>query len=231
MRVTAVVPAYNAEHTVGGVVRSLSELWPPEMPKPHVIVVDDGSRDGTTEQARSAGAFLVSHDSNRGKGAALLTGLRIARDLGFDCIVSLDADGQHPPDEAVRMARLACDAKAIVLGIRDLRAAGAPRRNRLSNGISNLFLSVFTGRILVDTQCGLRRYPVVETLSLGPRDPGYAFEAEVLLLASRAGVPIIQTPVRVLYDLPIRTSHFRVVRDPARIVARVLRTWAFRSGP
>ncbi len=78
---------------------------------------------------------------------------------------------------------------------------------------------------LQDTQCGLRRYPVARTLELDGRSRGYAFEAEIVLLASRAGMEIVQTPVRVRYDGP-RTTHFHAIRDPARIIARVLWTLA-----
>jgi hypothetical protein len=120
------------------------------------------------------------------------------------------------------LADFPCDPRALVLGVRDLSGAGAPRANQISNRISNFFLSVFTGRVLADTQCGLRRYPVRETLSLDPRDPRYGFEAEVVLLAVRAGLPVVEVPVRVVY--PSSGTHFKVVRDPARIVARVLYT-------
>jgi hypothetical protein len=141
-------------------------------------------------------------------------------------VVTLDADGQHPPDEAARLALLRVDDRALVLGVRDLAAEGAPRANRCSNAISNFFLSAFTARWLADTQCGLRRYPVHATLALDGRANGYAYEAEVLLLAARAGLSIVQVPVRALYGGAEQASHFNPVRDPARIVARVLLTLA-----
>ena len=103
---------------------------------------------------------------------------------------------------------------------------GAPKNSQFSNSISNFFLSRFAGMRLADTQCGLRRYPLPQTLSLRPASPGYAFEAEVILRAARAGWVIEQVPVRVIYP-PVnqRVSHFHVVRDPTRIVFRVLKTW------
>ncbi|HQP37740.1 MAG TPA: glycosyltransferase family 2 protein [Polyangiaceae bacterium] len=223
MRTAAVIPAYQSQETIAHVVRSLLSRWPHDPEAKPVIVIDDGSTDGTAKRAESAGAFVVSHARNRGKGAALRTGLRVARDLGWDAIVSVDADGQHPADEAWRLAEFPCDARAVVLGVRNLQSAGAPRANQISNRISNFFLSVFTGRVLADTQCGLRRYPVREAMALDPRDDGYGFEAEVILLALKAGLPVVEVPVRVLYG-PDRTSHFHVVKDPARIVARVLIT-------
>jgi len=121
---------------------------------------------------------------------------------------------------------------ALVLGVRDLVAAGAPRVNRFSNGFSNFFLELFSGRHLADTQCGLRRYPVAATLALGVRADGYAFEAEVILRAARAGWAIVQLPVRVVYPPEHeRITHFHPVRDPTRIVLRVLHTVATAPGP
>lgn len=228
MRVVAVVPAYFARRTVGDVVSELVREWPETAGPPQVIVVDDGSRDGTADAARSAGAYVVRHPRNRGKGAALRTGFERALGLGAELAVSVDADGQHPAAEAVRLATHRAPSDALVLGVRDLIAAGAPVANQRSNAISNFFLSRFTGLALADTQCGLRRYPLARTLALGSRSDGYAFEAEVVLRAARAGWLIVQEPVRVLYPAD-RSTHFHSVRDPARIVLRVVATLLTRS--
>ncbi len=224
MRTAAIIPAFDAERTVSEVVRSVARIWPQADGPP--LVIDDGSHDDTARRAREAGAEVLSHRRNLGKGAALRTGLRAARDRGFACAVTIDADGQHPAEEALRLAQMDVDPRALVLGIRDLAAAGAPRANQASNRISNFWLSLFARRRLHDTQCGLRRYPVAEILALDPRDDGYAFEAEVVLLALRAGLLLEQVPIRVVYDRDDRTTHFHVVKDPARIIVRVFRTLA-----
>ncbi len=228
MRVAAVVPAYQAEASVADVVRSLRELWRGLGERDGgVIVVDDGSTDATAERARDAGADVILHGSNRGKGAALQSGLARARELGALAAVSVDADGQHPASQALLLAEADFPREALVLGVRDMAAAGAPRANRFSNRFSNLFLSWFSGRRLTDTQCGLRRYPLPETLELGLRSTGYEFESEVILHTARQGWTIAELPVQVIYPAEEdRVSHFRVVRDPARIVARVLWTVA-----
>jgi glycosyltransferase involved in cell wall biosynthesis len=230
MRAVAIVPAYEAERTVTAVVRELADRWPQNGIAERVIVIDDGSTDRTAERARDAGAWVVRHPRNRGKGAALKSGLAHARALGAEVAVSVDADGQHPPEEAVRLLFEPAPQDALVLGVRDLVGAGAPRANRFSNGFSNAFLSGFTGRNLHDTQCGLRRYPVRGTLELDVRADGYAFEAEVVMRAARARWAIAQVPIRVLYPHD-RSSHFHVVKDPARIVFRVLATFATARGP
>ncbi len=220
MPVLAIVPAYQAERTVAAVVRGLlRELGEGAL----VIVVDDGSTDRTAEEAKAAGAVVVEHAGNRGKGAALRSGFERALELGADAAVTVDADGQHPPEEAARVAHDPAPRSALVLGVRDLARDGAPKANRFSNAFSNRFLSWFGGRKLADTQCGLRRYPLPEVLSLGARSPGYAFEAETVLRAARRGWELVEVPVRVIYPPAAeRVSHFHAARDPARIVYRVL---------
>jgi glycosyltransferase involved in cell wall biosynthesis len=222
MRGCAIIPALDAEKSVADVVRALVERWPE---RDAVFVVDDGSQDRTGAVARRAGAQVLVHPRNLGKGAALRTAMAAAFEAGFDLAVTVDADGQHPPDEALRLLSLPESPDALVLGVRDLVAAGAPRANRISNGISNFFLSCFAGRRFSDTQCGLRRYPLARTLGLLGEDPGYAFEAEIILRAVAGGVRIVEAPIRVLYpEARDRVTHFDSVRDPARIVSRVVRT-------
>lgn len=170
---------------------------------------------------------MLQHANNRGKGAALRTGFTKALEIGADAVVSVDADGQHLPGDAIRLALHPASAETLILGVRDLVEDGAPRMNRFSNGISNFFLSRFTRLSLNDTQCGLRRYPLRTTMALGCVDDGYAFEAECVLRAARARVPIVEVPVRVYYPPEhLRVTHFHSVKDPARIVYRVVSTLA-----
>jgi glycosyltransferase involved in cell wall biosynthesis len=228
VRSCAIIPAYDAERTVGAVVREVLALWPE---RGAVFVVDDGSRDRTADVARAAGARVLVHATNRGKGAALRTGMSAAAASGFDAAVTIDADGQHPAEEGRRLVDVEPDVEALVLGVRDLARAGAPRANQLSNRISNFFLSVFSRRSLADTQCGLRRYPLSRALGLDGRDDGYAFEAEIILRAIASGVRIVEVPVRVVYPpAGERVTHFDSVRDPYRIVVRVVRTLARTRG-
>jgi glycosyltransferase involved in cell wall biosynthesis len=228
MRACAIIPAFQAERTVGAVVRDLFDVWPESSA---IFVVDDGSLDGTAAAARAAGARVIVHPGNQGKGAALRTGLRHALEAGFEVAVSVDADAQHPADEAARLLSVDPDPEALVLGVRDLLRDGAPRASQISNRISNFFLSLFARRLLLDTQCGLRRYPIARTLGLAGKDDGYAFEAEIILRAVAAGVRLVEEPVRVYYPPPSeRISHFHNVRDPARIIARVLKTLAITRG-
>lgn len=214
-----IVPAYQAEKKLAGVIDDLRAELPALAGE--ILVVDDGSTDGTAAVAASLGCQLVSHGKNRGKGAALVTGLATALARGHEVALTVDADGQHPAAEARRVLLASDDPAAFVLGERALATAGAPRKNQMSNGISNFFISHFAGRPLRDTQCGLRRYPIKKTLELAPRGEGYDFEAEVLLRAIWAGVEIVEQPIHVLYPED-RVTHFHVVRDPWRIVRTVV---------
>jgi hypothetical protein len=219
--IAAIIPAFDAAATIRAVVEETVRVF---AGVGTVYVIDDGSRDGTGEIAMAAGAIVVTHSQNRGKGAALRTGFQRAYADGHAAVVTLDADGQHPPADARRLAA-APNLDALVLGTRDLKGAGAPRPNRISNAISNGFLSLFSRKLLADTQCGLRRYPLPRALEIGGRDDGYAFEAEVILLAIAAKVPIVQVPITALYPAD-RTTHFDSVRDPMRVIRRVVTTLA-----
>jgi len=215
-----IVPALDAAATVGAVVDDLRATL--ALP---IIVVDDGSVDATAAVARAHGAIVVRHAHNRGKGAAIRAGLREAHERGNRVAVTVDADGQHPGASALDVLEGSDDPRALVLGVRDLLRDGAPATNRFGNGVSNYFLSLFAQRPLRDTQCGLRRYPVVETLELSARARGFAFEGEIVLRALAAGLPVVEVPVSVVYDVAVRQgSHFRRLLDPTRIVATVVRT-------
>lgn len=218
------IPAYNAERTLGAVIDELRRV----LPENEIIVVDDGSTDATRDIARGKPCSLVSIDKNRGKGAALKEGFRYALSQEFDVALTVDADGQHPALSAKRLLEASSDPAALVLAVRDLERMGAPKKNRFSNGISNYFVSLFVGAKLNDTQCGLRRYPIARTLELAGESDGYAFEAEVLMRAVAAGVPICECTTDVLYPVD-RTTHFDNVKDPMRMIVTVLRTaWKMR---
>lgn len=215
-----IVPALDAAATVGRVIDDLHASLGLT-----VIVVDDGSGDATGEVARERSAVVLRQPTNRGKGAAIRAGLREAQRRGHIMALTVDADGQHPAASARIVLEASADPRALVLGVRDLFRDGAPPSNRFGNGVSNFFLSLFAHRPLLDTQCGLRRYPVEETLALKARADGYAFEGEVVLRSLAAGLPLVEVPIAVMYPPHgQQLSHFRRVLDPTRIVATVVRT-------
>ena len=225
MRPAIVIPAFNAADTVEHVVRGLRAEVGEDVP---IWVVDDGSTDATSALAEKAGARVLHHATNRGKGAAIRTGLRAALENGCDVAVTVDADGQHPTEHAARLLDPSDPASALVLGTRDLARAGAPRGNLIGNRASNFFVSLCTWRRFHDTQCGLRRYPIEKTLAVRTKDQRFGFEAEIIFALLRAGIPIVEAPVVVLYPPKNKhTTHYRAFKDTVHIVLRITVTVFF----
>jgi glycosyltransferase involved in cell wall biosynthesis len=220
----ALIPAYDAAASLAPVVAGARAVVGT------VLVVDDGSRDDTAAVAARAGAEVLRHERNRGKGAALLTGLRALAARGVERAVTLDADGQHLPEEIPRLLAAAeATPGAIVVGVRQKAGFAIRRAARFGNWVADGLLRVIAGAPLPDTQSGFRVYPVATTLALGARGARFDFETEVLLRAARRGVPIVGVPVRVHYPPPAeRVSHYRPWVDTLRVVATVLRVLADR---
>ena len=217
MKPCVIIPTYNNSGTLEQVVRgALAQGLP-------VLVVDDGSNDGTTEVidglGRVEGLAALSHGLNLGKGAALRTGFREAFRRGFTHAVSIDSDAQHLPEEIPRFleeGRLHPDA--LVLGNRDFESAQVGRGSRFGRSFSNLWTFIETGQWLPDTQTGFRLYPLDSITSLHLEKNGYDLEVEVLVKAIWTGVPIRSVPVSVVYfEADRRVSHFRPGLDFLRI--------------
>jgi glycosyltransferase involved in cell wall biosynthesis len=219
------IPALNCEGTIAAVVADARKQ------ADTVLVVDDGSVDDTAEQSRCAGADVVSHPVNLGKGAALLTGMRVLSQKGFSHAVSMDGDGQHLAGEIPLLMEASCHCpEALVVGSRRVESQQVAGINLFGNRFADGCIAIACGQSIKDTQSGFRVYPLAQALSLGVRSGRFAFETEVLVRASRAGLPIISVPVQVYYPPPeVRPSHYRRVRDTVRIVlvllGLLLRVW------
>ncbi|WP_428939664.1 DUF2062 domain-containing protein [Fontivita pretiosa] len=237
-RPVVVAPTYDNIRSLPQVLEQLDRLGL------DVIVVNDGSRDGTDkalaawqDQATTTRRFVITHPTNRGKAAALKSGFHQAVAMGYTHAVTIDTDGQHDPRDVPRL--LAASRRrpdSLVLGVRDIRADGYPRLNRLGRRISNLLVCWQSGSRIQDSQCGLRVYPLSLIGQLKLRWGRYGLETEVLARAAWAGVPIRQVPVRCLYRLPLgRVTHFRPCRDScaaaamhAMLLGRSLLPWPAR---
>lgn len=216
--VAAVIPALNCAGTIGDVVRGALRFVET------VLVVSDGSTDATAERAAEAGALVLRHATNLGKGAALDFGLRNLAEHGFRLAVSMDGDGQHLHDQLpLLLAESRLDPTAIVIGARVIEPGMATAPRLFGNRFANRWVEIACGLNLPDTQSGLRLYPVKETLALGVRARHFAFETEVLIRAARAGIAIRSVPVRAYYPpASERRSHYRPVLDTVRIILVVL---------
>ena len=221
-RVAVLIPGYEVERTVAEVVEgSLSFVE-------KVLVVDDGSTDGTAGKAQAAGAEVLRHGRNLGKGAALQAGMRRLQDLGFTHVLTVDGDGQHLPAE-IPVLLEACDQRreAICIGKRrreeHQEIAGI---RQFGNEFANRWVSRAAGRELPDTQSGFRIYPLGPTLALRAKCQRYDFESEILILAARRGVEICSRDIRVFYPPPDQLiSHYAPWIDTIRII-RIVAPWA-----
>lgn len=211
MRVAVVIPAYQAAATIGEVVSQTLGV----LPDANLIVVDDGSADGTGEAGRGKGTTVVTHPRNRGKGAALRTGIARARADGAEVIVTIDADGQHPAAEIPRLVQpIAAGAADLVLGAR-ARNGAMPVSRRLTNWLSASVASRIGRQAIRDAQTGFRAFTRALAERVQPAGDRYEFEANFLLEALRAGYRVTSVEVPTIYGAP---SHFRYFGDTWRMV-------------
>lgn len=220
--VALVIPAYNEAQAIGDVIARALALGH------RVVVIDDGSTDATWAAVARHPVVALRHPANRGKAAALLTGIAHALTAGAERVVTLDADGQHRPEDVPRLLAVGeLVPAAIVIGSRRADGKRAPRARYWANRIADFWISWAAGQPIEDTQSGLRLYPAsaLRRLLGGiARSDGFAFESEILIEAGRAGIAIVPVPIAALYGGPTqRASHFRPLRDIPKIVVMVAR--------
>ena len=221
-RLAVVVPSYQAAATLPRVLERLAAVHPPA----DTWVIDDGSLDATGEVARRAGVHVERHAANRGKGAGLLTGFRAT--AAYDAVATLDADGQHKPEDLPRMVGALAGAD-LVVGAR-VRTKSMPPHRRFGNALSALYISWIAGTDLPDVQSGYRihRATVLRALGLQPgpgaasappsfRSTGYGFESEILIAAARLGFRLTNVPIEAVYEGA--KSHFVPMRELPRFGA------------
>jgi len=204
-----VIPCFNEGATIPALVSAVRRRLP------SVIVVDDGSTDATAEAARLAGATVASHARNLGKGAALRTGLSLAKKQGFAWAFTLDGDGQHAPEDIP--AFLGCagqTAALLIVGNRMHSAQAMPWLRRQANSWISRQLSRRAGRPLPDTQCGFRLIHLETWARLPLRREHFEVESETLMAFLAAECPVAFVPIQVIGRGP--GSHIRPVADSWR---------------
>lgn len=216
MNLYAVIPARDAAGTVGGVVQGLKRA----LPEISILVVDDGSVDATGPAARDAGASVVRHEVNQGKGAALQTGFDEALRRGADAVLALDADGQHDPAVARGLVAELQNAD-LVIGSREGDRTGMPWLRRATNDVTTWFVSRLAGQRVPDSQSGYRAIKASVLRAVRPESRRFEYESEFLIGAARAGFRIGQAPIPTLYNAP--GSHIHPVRDTVRFIRLVWR--------
>lgn len=206
--VAIVIPVYNHGETIADVINDAITLGFP------LFVVDDGSTDKTGQVLDQVSSTVVlRHEKNKGKGAALVTGMKKAAESA-QWAVTMDADGQHFPQDAKTMlSAIPCGNRPIVVGVREGMET-APWTSRFGRKFSNFWVWVSGGPMIADSQSGFRVYPLPEAIDLDVKSGGYQYEIEVLVKAARSGIPIFEAPIRVAYKTKVpRISHFHPFFD------------------
>lgn len=217
MEVAALIPAYREERYIADVVRRTKSAVG------FVLVVDDGSGDGTDEQALAAGAEVFLHDRNLGKGAAIKSGLRHLARSGFDYVMILDGDGQHRPEEIADFvaAAKADESVRLWLGNRMSDTRAMPLVRRLTNRFMSWLLSRVCGQHMPDSQCGFRLVHRSLVPLLDCESSAFDFESEMLIRVSRAGQRIGAVPITTVYRDEV--SSIRPARDAIRFFRMIWR--------
>lgn len=195
MKITAVIPAYNADQSVASVINGL---------KPYVnsiVVVDDGSADSTAVVAKDAGAVVLKHLVNRGYGAALITGTNYAFEEGAEVVIHFDADGQFSPADVPKvLSALKQNEASVVLGSRFLgQAINIPKSRKLILKLAIIFTWITTGLKLSDTHNGLRAVTREAWQLMNLKQDKMAFSSEVLQEIAEHKIPYREVPVTVTY--------------------------------
>jgi glycosyltransferase involved in cell wall biosynthesis len=210
-RIAVVIPAYQEAATIADV--ALRARRQADM----VIVVDDGSRDGTAEALAGIDVVAIRHAANLGKGASLADGIAQALDRGAEAVITLDADGQHEPEEIPRLVRAwQAAADDVIVGARLRHAERAPRLRKAANRLADFWIGWAAGQAIDDSQSGFRLYPaaLLRRVSVrSGRGRGFVYESELLIECSRAGASIRSVAIDSIYRADARASHFRPVAD------------------
>ena len=208
--VCVIIPGYNESKNISRVVGSVKGLGFP------VLVVDDGSTDDMSLQARKAGAEVVSYTPNQGKGVALRRGVEwFLTGSSLPAVIFMDSDGQHDPEDLPDFLKALDDPKSdLVIGNRMSDPRGMPFIRRLTNRFMSVILSLAAGQFVPDTQCGYRaaRRECLSRLQL--KTTRFEIESEMILEASRTGSKVASIPVRSVYEGG--TSHIHPIRDTVR---------------
>ena len=212
-RFAFVIPVYNHAGTVAEVIRRALALGFP------VFIVNDGSTDNTHHEIKDIpGIRIICHKKNMGKGAALMSGFSAAA-VEADWAITIDADGQHYPEDAQNLiAAIPQGVRSIVVGAREgMVGEHVPWTSRFGRKFSNFWVWMSGGPVLSDSQSGMRIYPLPEAIVLPTRARRFQFEVEILVQAKRKGLTVLETPVRVVYNPGgSRISHFRPFVDFVR---------------
>ena len=213
------IPAYNEATTIHDIVDRCLHY------ASNVMVIDDGSIDGTAEKLKQLSALVFSNTINLGKGATLLKGFQTAIEKNYRGVIALDADGQHNPDDLPHFLNIIEKfPDGLIIGARRTATHRAPKVRLWANKAADFFISCAARKRLYDTQSGYRYYPVsfLKHYVTGTQAPNrFAFEADILVAAVRAGLSVRYVDIASCYPEGARASHYHPSKDTWEITKAV----------
>ena len=208
-----VVPLYNHLKTLPTVINDIKKYFT------DILIVDDGSTDNSKEVLSGLNINYITHKKNQGKGQAVLTAVKYAKEKNFTHILTIDADGQHYAKDLYKLSKIAEQTvNSIVIGKRNFDTDNVPASSKFGRKFSSFWARVQTGKKIVDIQSGLRVYPLIIFDCLKFLDKRYSFEVEVIIKSVWAGFSVIEEDVDVkYYRAQDRVSHFNFITDNFRL--------------
>lgn len=224
-KVCAVIPAYNAEKTIGTLIEKLKKF----IPGRDIIVVDDGSIDRTSQIAYEFDVTVLRLKKNHGKGKALKTGFEFAKSKDYHAVFTLDADLQHEPNEIPKFIDKFNEGFDIVIGNRMKNLKPMPIERIFSNKTTSFLISLRTGKKVLDSQCGFRLISMDVIKSINAKSDGFSFESEFLIKALLAGFNVGFVDIETIYN--DQTSHIRHFRDTFKFIVIYFKSFFWETKP
>lgn len=215
-KILVLVPAYNADESI----IELADRIENSAPLADLLIINDGSTDSTASVLKESNLNYLTNDINKGKGYTLRRGFEYAVQHGYDYVVTIDADLQHLPEEIPRFIDRAGEAD-LYIGTRDLRARHMPPPRKLTNWLTSIIISIFSGKRIRDSQTGYRMISIDLVKNLQVSSVRYDFESEQLFQAGRLNIKIAEVPISTVYEGS--HSYINPLKDTTRFIRLIWR--------
>jgi glycosyltransferase involved in cell wall biosynthesis len=218
-KILITLPALNEAKFIGQVLQEISAT----VPNIPILVVNDGSTDDTSKVVVNYDVFLIEHQQNYGKGEAMKTAFSFAQKSGFDWIVFLDGDGQHPPQYLPDFIEIINNNRVdVILGNRQSRKNDMPFHRQLSNGITSILISLCAGQRILDSQCGFRAVRVEKMRNIPLAASGFQVESEMLIKLGKTGATCAHVQIETIYG--DEASSINLVADTLKFIKVILKS-------